>query len=412
MLDETIELYEKELTLLEDISDAVEAQILRVLIARDQVHLELTKATPISAEKLLKIIELDTRLKEQATRINQLVQLAQWRTCLNVSTEHWWWFIESPKHQLDALDWLWNGLTVISLTASVSLVIDISTRFLSGGPGLVGSFAVITQSLLTLLTAGSVLTEAGRKGVEEVISKFGVKTYLWQETKFGLSALLLLGLIGFKAALPGISNYLNQEGWKNYITSQWDNAISDYERAISLDPDNAEAHRNLGLIYENLQDLEKAQTEYRLAIQGNLSVAYNSLARLYLLKKKPTEAVSLLQQSRNNLPKEDKLVNYNWYKNFAWSRFQQERYDDATVYLEQAIAIQETLPSNYDKDGAANCLLAQIFEKNNTQKKRNTQWLEKANTQWNVCSRIGNNRLPEVDEWKAKADQILKLRGK
>lgn len=396
MLDEAIELYQKELAALEGNSDVSEKQILRVLTVRDRVQAALNDLTQTSDEQLFLVIELDHRLKQQAHRINQIAKLADWRTSLNVPVTSWWWFLQPPNHRLDNFDWLWNALTVAFLTASLSLVIDISTRFLSGGAGLVSSLAVVSQSVLTLLTVGGVLTEAGRKGVEQTLSRFGIKTFLWQETKFGLSALLLLSLIGFKASLPEIANYFKEQGWKNYQSYQWDNAISDYERAINLDPDNAKAHRNLGLIYESLQDLDKAQAEYKLAIRGNLNSAYNNLARLHLLKQKPTEAIPLLWQLRvrpraeQASTPEEKFLKYNLEKNFGWARFQQKRYADAQPFLEDAIAIHETLPDEF-KDNAAHCLLAQVFVKLNTPKK--------AKPLWEACILSPKPYLPEIDEW-------------
>ncbi|MDB9412513.1 tetratricopeptide repeat protein [Microcystis aeruginosa] len=39
-------------------------------------------------------------------------------------------------------------------------------------------------------------------------------------------------------------------------------AEEDYQRALSLNPDDAEAHFNLGLLYEELQDFDLARKEY------------------------------------------------------------------------------------------------------------------------------------------------------
>ncbi|NEQ85288.1 MAG: tetratricopeptide repeat protein, partial [Moorea sp. SIO2I5] len=148
------------------------------------------------------------------------------------------------------------------------------------------------------------LTKAGRTGVEEIISRLGIPKYLWQEVKLGLSGVLLLFLIGFRASLPLISGYFNEQGLKNYDNGDWSSAQSDYERALSLNPDNADAHYNLGSLYEDLQELDKARTQYRLAAQGGLDAAYNNLGRLYIIDKKYSEAVSLLLKGLDNLQEE------------------------------------------------------------------------------------------------------------
>ncbi len=409
MLDEAIELYQKELVALEENFEVSEKQIFRLLTIRDRIQAALNDLTQTSDEQLFLVIELDTRLKQQAHKINQLAKLADWRTSLNVPVTSWWWFLQTPSHPLDNFDWLWNALTITSLTGSLSLVIDISTRFLSGGAGFLSSFAVISQSVLTLLTVGGVLTEAGRKGVEQTLSRFGIKTYLWQETKFGLSALLLLSLISFKASLPQIANYFNEQGRRHYQTSQWDNAISDYERAISLDPDNAEVHYNLGRLYEQLRDVNKAQTEYRLAIRGDIPLAYNNLARLFLLENKPFEAMSLLFKARDLEPKldqilseNDKLLMYEIRKNLGWARFQQKRYTDAQAELEDAIAIHKTIPKdiNHLTYASAYCLLAQVLQKTGNAKT--------ALMQWKLCNAYGNPRVLEEDAWMDMAPSSVK----
>lgn len=408
MLDETIELYDQKLAEFEDTSDVSEKQILSVLIARDRIQAALNDITQTSDEQLLQIIELDTRLKQQAHKINQLAKLADWRISLNVPITSWWWFLQTPSHPLDNFDWLWNALTIASLTSSLSLVIDISTRFLSGGGGFLSSFTVISQSVLTLLTVGGVLTEAGRKGIEQTLSSFGIKTYFWQETKFGLSALLLLSLIVFKASLPEIANYFNEWGLKHYQASEWDDAISDYERAISLDPDNGEVHHNLGRLYEQLRDVNKAQTEYRLAIRGNIAIAYNDLARLYLIENKPNEAMSLLFKARDLEPKldqvlseDDKLLMYEIRKNLGWARFEQKRYTDAQALLKDAITKNPNAKNiNYPTYASAYCLLAQVLE--------NTGNTKTALVQWELCNKYGNSRQPEEDGWMAIAEQRFK----
>ncbi|MEH2267904.1 MAG: tetratricopeptide repeat protein [Nostoc sp.] len=409
MLDETIELYQQKLIAIEDASDVSEKQILSVLTARDRIQAALNDITKTSDAQLLQIVKLDTRLKQQAQKINQLAKLADWRTSLNVPVTSWWWFLPTPSHPLDNFDWLWNALTIASLTASLSLVIDISTRFLSGGAGFLSSFAVISQSVLTLLTVGGVLTEAGRKGIEQTLSRFGIKTYFWQETKFGLSALLLLSLIGFKASLPEISNHFNKLGWKHYQGSEWDNAISDYERAVSLDPDNAQVHHNLGRLYEQLQDINKAETEYRLAVRGDMAVAYSDLARLFLIQKKSNEAMSLLLKAKDVAPnlnqtlsEDDKILVYEILKNQGWVKLQQQSYNKAESYLKEAIAINDKidLKFRHPTRGSAYCLLAQVLEKTSNPKK--------ALPEWELCNTYGNPRVPEEDVWIEKAQESLK----
>ncbi len=46
-------------------------------------------------------------------------------------------------------------------------------------------------------------------------------------------------------------------------------AIEKYKEVLKLDPNNAEAHKNLGVIYKQQNDLDKAVEHYRLAVSLN-----------------------------------------------------------------------------------------------------------------------------------------------
>ncbi|NEO15428.1 MULTISPECIES: tetratricopeptide repeat protein [unclassified Moorena] len=401
----TLKHYEAALTALEKTDNKPSAEaILRVLIARNIVHEKFADIAHISKDKLIKLVELDSRLKKQAGLITQTVQLADLRTSFHPPKDYWWWFLEAPTHRLDYLDWLWNAVTVTSLTASVSLVVDISSRFLTTSLGFIGSFAVISQSALTLFTAGGILTKAGRTGVEEIISRLGIPKYLWQEVKLVLSGVLLLSLIGFRASLPLISGYVNERGLDNYLEGDWSSAQSNYERALSLNPDNAEAHYNLGSLYEDLQELDKARTQYRLAAQGGLDAAYNELGRLYIQDKKYSQAVSLLLKGLDTVTETDTETKYALLKNLGWARLKKGRYADAETYLREAIELDKILQQKFNQTpAAAHCLLAQVMEKKDP---------ENALAEWEICLGYADVRNPDEDTWVGMARERVDSQDK
>ena len=385
--------------------------VLCVLMARDAVQSALTDTRQIPEEKVIQVVELDNRVREQGKRIVQTVNLADLRAIFKPPEDAWWWFLPEPLHRLDVVDWLWNGLTITSLTASLSLLVDISNRFLSGGLDLVGSFAVIFPSISALLTVGGVLTKAGSQGIEQVLAKLRIDNHLWQEIKFGFSLLLLLSLIGFRYRLPSISDYFNHQGFENYKNSNWGSAKSDYERSISLNPDNAEAHYNLGRLYEQLQEIDKAETQYKFAVGGDFGTAHSALARLYIQKKKYAEAVLLLYRGlelvraeNKKTRKENKKLLYELHKNLGWVRVEQKRYADARTALESAITIEKSISLD-EVTGSAHCLLAQALEEN----RKSTP--EKALPEWELCIAYGTPRSPEEDKWFDLANQRLKAKG-
>ena len=372
--------------------------ILSVLIARDAVQAELTAVTQIPKRKLIAVTQLDGRLKKQARSIAQTVQLADWRASFNPPKEAWWWFLEIPIHPLDRFDWLWSAFQVVFLTGSLSLVVDISSRFLSGGLDVLSSFTVVSQSVLTLLTVGGALTKAGQTAIEQAFLRLGIKQYLWQEIKLGLSALLLLVLIGFRAFLPQIATCFNEWGLEKYIAGEWAIAQSKFERAIGLNPDDAAAHYNLGRLYEDLQDLDQAKAQYRLALRGGLDVAYNALARLSIQNKKYSEAVSLLLKGLEIAPEKDDQVRSALLKNLGWARLKQQRYAEAESNLREAIRLDQ-------KRASAHCLLAQVLEERKGAPKS-------ALKEWEICLRYANSRYPEEDIWIGMAQERIDGKGK
>lgn len=403
-----IKRYEAALTELEtELENAVgnlsDEVILSVLIARDAVQAELTAVTQIPKRKLIAVTELDGSLKKQARSIAQTVQLADWRASFNPPKEAWWWFLEIPIHPLDRFDWLWSAFQVVFLTGSLSLVVDISSRFLSGGLDVLSSFTVVSQSVLTLLTVGGALTKAGQTAIEQAFLRLGIQQYLWQEIKLGLSGLLLLSLIGFRASLPQIATYFNEQGLEKYIAGEWAIAQSHFERAIGLNPDDAQAHYNLGRLYEDLQDLDQAKAQYRLALRGGLDVAYNALARLSIQNKKYPEAVSLLLKGLEIATKENDqvrytLLKYALLKNLGWARLKQKRYADAESNLREAIRLDQ-------KSASAHCLLAQVLEERKGAPKS-------ALKEWEICLRYANPRYPEEDIWIGMAQERIDGKGK
>ena len=383
--------------------DQLVSMILKVLQSRDTVQFALATTPKAPTAPLLRLMQLDDRLRNQATLIAEAVPLANWRATIRPDAKAWWWSLEAPEHRLDQLDWLWDMLSIVLLTISVSLVVAISARFLSGGPDVLGSLAIVGQTVLTLLTAGT-LTASGRKALEHVfsqLSQFGLKKYLWQEAKLVLSGLLLVSLLIFWSRLPAIANFFNNRGLDRYVAGELANAQPDFERAVSLNPNNLSAHYNLGRLYEGVQELDQARTSYLIAAQGDYAPAYNDLGRLALQSGKLPEAAALLQRGlelTENLPEGDERnhTTYALLKNLGWVRLEQKRYIEAEDLLRQAIALDSTFPNT---PAAAHCLLAQVLEQKNPPKN--------ALPEWEICQSSLVVRNPEEDVWYDLARQRL-----
>lgn len=67
---------------------------------------------------------------------------------------------------------------------------------------------------------------------------------------------------------------------------QLDEAISAFKKTISIDPNHIKAHNNLGLAYERKVMLDQAESEYRQAIRINpdYAQAHLNIGRIYFLR--------------------------------------------------------------------------------------------------------------------------------
>ncbi len=231
---------------------------------------------------------LDSTLRQYEAALTQLEAAPSPPTeavILDVLIGRWWKFPQ-PLDPRDRLDWLWSGLTLACLTASLSLLMDISSKFFESGPDLFGSFTVVSQSVLTLLAGGSALTQTGREATETLLQRVGFSKYRWNEAKFGIAAGLLLLLIGIHPNLPQIASLSSQWGRNNVQAGELSSAQNNYQRSLQLNPNNAKTHYSLGKVYDDLQKNEQAEAQYQLAVKGGVPQAYIRLSRLYILNRK------------------------------------------------------------------------------------------------------------------------------
>jgi tetratricopeptide (TPR) repeat protein len=395
-LSHAIEHYSDALAKLESSPSPSALDVLKVLLARDQIQSALRDSVPDAPSDVLGILQLDNRLKHQAERIAATVNLNDWRSSINPVAEAWWWYLSIPKQprRLERLDWLSTALVIVFFTIALSLLVDISGRFLSGGPDAIGTFAVIAQAVLTMFAAGGILTKTGREAIEKILGSLRVPKPYWSLAKLGLATLVVVSLLLLRLSLPQIAIAYNNSGLEHYQAGRLSSAQFDYARALKLSPDYAEAHYNLGLLYEDLHDLNHAEEEYRISMSAGLDAAYNNLARLYILDKKYSAAVSLLLTGLDLA--QDNEARYAMLKNLGWARLEQTRYVDAETYLDDAIVIKA------DR-AAAHCLKAQVLEVQSEP--------ADAQREWESCLKYADSHNPDEDAWIGLAQNNLKAGG-
>lgn len=394
--------YRKALDPLQTGQAADESQVLTVLNARDRLHTALLQSPPPATYLLSEIHVLDRQLQEHATALAAQLDFSAYRHSFPKTSEQWWWRLDETLKFPS--DWVFKGATALAWAISIGLLVNITGRFLLGGAGVAGLSAIALSNLLTLLKARTDLTDAGKEGAQLLFDRFKLSKPWQIRTRFGTTALLAGALFVFWLALPTISRQYNQRGQQAQREGKLGSAEQNYNRAIAIDPDNVDAHYNLGTLYEDIQDLEQAKTQYLIAIRGDLPEAYNNLARLYLESSAQNlnKALALLHQGIDLADQQQRYpeVNYSLYKNLGWSLFKQEQYTWAKSALETAIAIHEQLPPEEQKfvnnPGSAHCLLAQTLE---AQGQTNTHPV------WQRCCQLGNLSNPEENAWLMLAHQ-------
>jgi tetratricopeptide (TPR) repeat protein len=297
-LDNPLERYETGIKRLETGSHPTEEQILDMLLARDALQSSVVGPGVLESVNLSKVNELDKRLKSQAEEVSRLIELPHWRALVKANKEAWWWFLPVTESEWSK-DWILNALTVTFLTISLGLVSNLGPRFWSGGPDVLASVSIAGQSVLTLLAAGGALTTAGREGIERALTRWKLPKQDRQRYLCGISLGLMVAPLGVYLLLPVIAGFYTHQGKRDYAAGQWVSAKRNLERAILVHPDQSEAHLEMGRLHEDVQKLEDAKSEYRIAMQAGNVEAFNNLARLSILgKENKVDAVnSLLNQA-------------------------------------------------------------------------------------------------------------------
>ena len=410
-LTATIKRYEAAIeTLQQSKPNLLPEDVLALLNVRDTLQIVLKEEKYPPTSRLNRIIELDGILRTQAEAIIQAItpeKLAQWRESVKPAPEAWWWKLETfmPLHPRDRFDGLWKLLTLASWTFNISLLADLAKRFFSGGVGFIGAVAVTLPGLMALLQASSELTKAGKNSIDNILTKLQVPPHWRQEAKLAIT-LAVSGLIAaLWFSLPIFSDYFAHSGLNNYQKGNLGSAEQDLQKAISLNPDNSEAHLYLGNIYEDYQEFERAQKQYQLALGGDLPGAYNNLARIHIRNKKYPEAANLADQGLNFAGETDIEIRYNLLKNQGWARLKEERYEEAEELLQAAIDIANAPETGeyIDNPGSSHCLLAETLEQ---------QESSIAIQQWQKCCKLGQRKNIDEDILLHLARKNLEKAGK
>ena len=91
----------------------------------------------------------------------------------------------------------------------------------------------------------------------------------------------------------------NKKGADYYHKGMYNKAIAEFQKAIMIKPDYAEAHNNLGVIYRTKGMYDNAIDEFQMAIRfkPKFAIAYYNLARAYSQKNDKQKSIEALKQA-------------------------------------------------------------------------------------------------------------------
>lgn len=338
--------------------------LLDVLLLRDAIEEVLTGR--IEERRLVDdVLRADEKLRRLPQRAFHDVRqtLAEWRQSLAPAPEAWWWFLDR------VLPAPWERIERVLLLVSVvmfpfSLGVAIELARLYGGEDLgFASLLPITATFLGSLSLGGVLSLSFHDRWALFLEVLGLGAR-WRVAGTCVVFALLAAIVALWFARPRISRHYSAQGVSMHLTArgpktQLSSAQVNLERAVRFDPNNIHAHYNLGRVYEDLLDEDRAITQYLIAFRAGLDLAGNNVSHLYLVRGEYDRAAIVLQKTVSlaapGKNESDPDLRYAMLKNLGWARHGQTRFAEARQLLQEAVRLN---PDNAD----AHCLLAKTLE--------------------------------------------------
>jgi tetratricopeptide (TPR) repeat protein/tRNA A-37 threonylcarbamoyl transferase component Bud32 len=138
-------------------------------------------------------------------------------------------------------------------------------------------------------------------------------------------------------------------GLVNDGTGQYGDAVTEFQRAIDLEPTNEDAYVGLALAFEHQGAINEAEKTYERAVsvRPNSTFAHNSLGTFYLRRNEDDKALLMFQKVISLAPE-----GYGAYVNLGATYTSMGRYADAIEPLKKSIAIRPSY-AGYDTLGTA-----------------------------------------------------------
>jgi tetratricopeptide (TPR) repeat protein len=208
---------------------------------------------PVEANLLGQLCEADVQLKKlfESGRLFEFVDhVAQWRAAAGAGPDQWWWDLDgvSTAARLK-LAWYWIAIAGLLLTISIGFMTEVATRLLKDGPDFYGAIGIVVQALLAAIT-GSALTEGGRLRLGKTFDWLRIPKNKHGAATAGIAVITFAAAASLYFSLPWLARLYNDHGDARRVAGALVDASDAFKRAIALQPDYAQAHYNLAVIYE------------------------------------------------------------------------------------------------------------------------------------------------------------------
>lgn len=153
-----------------------------------------------------------------------------------------------------------------------------------------------------------------------------------------------------------ISNF--NMGVALFKNKQYEESLKYFKRAVSLNPDFAEAYYNLGLCHEKCGELDDAARSYAKAVEKAPSIGgYLSLAVVLYTKGNYSKALEVFSKAANSA---DETA--DTYNNLGYALYKMGKISDAIEYYRKAIEIDPSFHIAYYNLGVVLGKLGEIEE--------------------------------------------------
>lgn len=406
-------------------TDDYEASVRTILIARDAIAHRIKDAGHFEEKTHDRVVAQDRRLKEVAKVVVKTLgqnTFVDWREAHQPPETSWWWYLDERvakdaerAHDVEQKNAaFWIILTVLCVSGSIHLTVEITRRFIDEGGTWSATVKALLEGPLTVVHAGlgvlafSTFTNTGREWAERLLMKLGLFEQYSFKKRFLIAAVIFILLLSFQLSLPAIARYYVERGMRFARQRDEASAVENFQRAIRLDPGNAQAHYNLAVMYEGQNDdlhNDKAIKEYLAALNldNGFIEARNNLARLHIRNARDDQDLNHVLQTLTNaihLSPEAWDVRYALHKNRGLVHLKLKHYAEADEDLRTAIGIDLSRPGRVDdlNDLAApHCLRGYALEGLNRK--------EEAMAEWDTCARYHCSDEDLDPEWVRTAQQ-------